>query len=425
MRWKHRVIIPVGLVVFVFVTHLFGLTTSYDSRWSIPTARSLLYERNTDLNEYQSLLEKNQFFAIEVFDGRFYSTFPIGASLLAVPVVGVVDALGLNLRDGKIEKAVASLAIALTTMLLFLIARRSLDVREALLVALVFAFCTAAWSTASRALWQHGPSMLMLTLALWLIVVAQERPWVVQFVSLPLAFSYVVRPTNVVSIVFLSALVLLRHRQFFLRYMLWGLAVLVPFAAYSAAVYHWPVPPYYSVRRVGHVSTFFEALAGNLVSPARGVFVHSPVLLLCVYGAWRRLRERTEWLDWTLVAIVIAHWVVISSFPHWWGGHSFGYRFFSDMLPYMMYFLVPVIARIPALPLKRRRVFLWVLGGLTAVSLFINYRGANDFDVYLWNRQPVDVDLHPARLWDWNDPQFLRGLVHPEHGRRPRLNERS
>lgn len=117
------------------------------------------------------------------------------------------------------------------------------------------------------------------------------------------------------------------------------------------------------------------------------------------------------------MAIVIAHWVVISSFPHWWGGHSFGYRFFSDMLPYMMYFLVPVIARIPALPLKRRRVFLWVLGGLTAVSLFINYRGANDFDVYLWNRQPVDVDLHPARLWDWNDPQFLRGLVHPEHGR--------
>jgi hypothetical protein len=57
-----------------------------------------------------------------------------------------------------------------------------------------------------RALWQHGPSMLMLTLALWLIVVAHERPWVVQFASLPLAFSYVVRPTNVVSIVFLAAL---------------------------------------------------------------------------------------------------------------------------------------------------------------------------------------------------------------------------
>src|SRR6185369_4569056 len=186
MRWTHRVIMPAGLVVFVFVTHLFGLTTSYDSRWSIPTARSLLYERNTDLNEYRSLLEKNQFFAIEVFDGRFYGTFPIGASLLAVPVVGVVDALGLKLGDGKIEKVTASLAIALTTMLLFLIARRSLDVREALLIVLIFAFCTAAWSTASRALWQHGPSMLMLTLALWLIVVAQERPWVVQFASLPL-----------------------------------------------------------------------------------------------------------------------------------------------------------------------------------------------------------------------------------------------
>jgi hypothetical protein len=32
--------------------------------------------------------------------------------------------------------------------------------------ALLFAFCTPAWSTASRALWQHGGSTLLITVAL-------------------------------------------------------------------------------------------------------------------------------------------------------------------------------------------------------------------------------------------------------------------
>jgi hypothetical protein len=40
--------------------------------------------------------------------------------------------------------------------------------RWAFAVAMVFAFGTAAWSTASRGLWQHGPSMLCLAVAAYL-----------------------------------------------------------------------------------------------------------------------------------------------------------------------------------------------------------------------------------------------------------------
>jgi len=29
----------------------------------------------------------------------------------------------------------------------------------------------------------------------------------------------------------------------------------------------------------------------------------------------------------------------------------------------------------------------------------------------LWNNSPVDVDEAPGRVWDWTDPQFLRGVV--------------
>ena len=55
-RWilaRARAAIPLAIVVVVFVAHFGGIITSYDSRWSIPTARSILHEGNTDLQEYQ------------------------------------------------------------------------------------------------------------------------------------------------------------------------------------------------------------------------------------------------------------------------------------------------------------------------------------------------------------------------------------
>lgn len=35
-------------------------------------------------------------------------------------------------------------------------------------------------------------------------------------------------------------------------------------------------------------------------------------------------------------------------------------------------------------------------------------------DVYRWNYLPVPLDDSTARLWDWKDPQFLRGLRPPK-----------
>ena len=65
-----------------------------------------------------------------------------------------------------VEVAIASTLVALTAMLLFFTARLYLGAAGSIALALLFAFGTSAWSTASRALWQHAPAMLMLTAAL-------------------------------------------------------------------------------------------------------------------------------------------------------------------------------------------------------------------------------------------------------------------
>ena len=167
------------------------------------------------------------------------------------------------------------------------------------------------------------------------------------------------------------------------------------------------------VSKIGHGGSFAEAAVGTLWSPGRGLFVFSPILLLSVYGAWLTLGRRGDLLSHALAAIVVLHWIAVSSFPIWWGGHSFGYRLLSDMVPYLTYFLIPVIARIGALPRARRAAWGTVFCCLVAVSFFINLRGATARAVYRWNADPVDVDVRPARVWDWRDPPFLRDLWTP------------
>jgi hypothetical protein len=446
------------LLVFsvVFITHFFSKNiTSFDSMWSIYTAMSIIKEGNTDLNEYKEALEKMnltilekekverwrmrfpnfekyKYFGVEEINGHYYSIFPIGVSLIAVPFVYGIDKClsffpedfirsRLNYPHGvinvvrfhaQIELFIASLIIALTAVFIYLIARLFLERKYSLLVTFIFAFCTSAWSTASRGLWQHGPSMLMLTIALYIILRAKERPWLIQFASLPLALSYVIRPTNSIPIFLLTILVLIQYRQYFLRYLLWAMIIAIPFFIYNFKVYHSFLSEYYLPQRIGTSKHFFEALALNLFSPGRGLFIFSPILLFSIYGMLLKVKNnQADKLDYFLPGIIFLHWLAISSFgAAWWGGHTFGPRFFSDMIPYFIYFLIPVIAEIPKLKGMRKTALVSVLLFFITISFFIHYRGANSPDVYTWNKKPVDVALHRERLWDWKDIQFLRGL---------------
>src|SRR6185295_19038934 len=164
----------------------------------------------------------------------------------------------------------------------------------------------------------------------------------------------------------------------------------------------------------------------QLVSPARGLFVYSPVLLGSIAGAAIKLRQRRfTALDLSLALAILAHWVVISTIRSWWGGHSYGPRFFTDMLPYLVYFLIPVVAWLrPAareLSSSRRRggerptalqvVAAVLFSASIAVSVFMHGHGALSREAPYWNQRPLDIDYSQDRLWDWRRPPFLAGIT--------------
>jgi len=424
-RWldfKFKTASPVPHSYFVFIVfsvvfllHLSSeVMTPYDSKHTILVTRSIITDGKVNLDKYRSFIKPNDH-GIEFIDGHIYNFFPIGVSLLAIPIVllyndEMVKTTYIN-SSGEIERFIASFFVALSSVFIYLISFQLLKNKKySVLLVFIYAFCTSAWSTASRALWQHGPAMLMLAFSLYLILLAKKKPFFIQYLSLPLIFSYIVRPTNSISVFFLTLYVCLNYRIYLFRYLLWGGMLAGGFIFFNYSIYHHPLPTYYLPSRVANTHHFFEALLGNLISPARGLFVFSPIFIFSLLGFISKIRNKTiEALDYFLVIIVVGHWIVISRFTHWWGGWSFGPRFFSDMIPYLIYLMVPTVRDIANLSKIKKVVAISIFCILMMLSFLLHYRGANYKETMGWNTSPSNVDLTPSRIWDWSDLQFLRG----------------
>ncbi len=425
--------LPIIIAAAVFVSTLTAylaspVTAHTDSIWSLYLAQSLVKTGSLNLDEYSAMVPPNDY-RTERIHGHIYSAYPIGTPLMAAPFVAIFDRLPVfggstfskflvvtppGPGESQVEKLVASIIVALNAVLVFALALQYLNLAKSVILTGLFAFATPAWSTASRGLWQHGPSMLWLSLALYLVVLARRKPALSVLAAVPLAFAYVVRPTNSLSIAFFALYLLIAERRYFLYFMIGLGLLLAPFFIYNHSVYGQFLPPYYLPGQLNRLSP--EALLGTLVSPSRGLLIYSPIFLLSFYGIYLRLKQAGRGffkeMDIYLVGIIGLHWLVISAFPAWYGGWSIGPRYFSDMVPFLIFFLIPFFERLPALSLKSMvpKLGIPVLAGLAVISLGIHFWCSTNPGPAQWNGQPADVDTHLYRLWDWGDMQFLRNL---------------
>ena len=409
-----------SLALFTLLLAVFAaspVTTSTDSRWAVHTAMSIAKGHGGDLTEYLPIIEKEEFYSIEYPDGRPRTGYPIGTALLAMPAVVVIAWLRPEWAEGlpngvpvRSEQFIASIVGAAAGVVFYwLILSQFQSQAIALASTAIFSFGTSIWSTATRALWPHGPLVLMLVITMLLLVRARLRPELVQYVALPLAMAYLIRPTAVVSIAVLSIYVLLFHRAWFVRYMCWAMLVALPWIAYNFTVYGGPLPAYYSREAFSAQTRFVEGLLGNLFSPSRGLFVFSPVLLFALSGFVLALRVRVHRpLNIAYGAIIVGNSIIIGAASMWWGGHSFGPRFMTDIIPFLVYFTA-FNFRLPETIRPRTQIAVSaVVAVLALASLTIHAQGALRYETWKWNATPNDIDQNTSRAWDWLDPQFAR-----------------
>lgn len=445
-----------AVAVFVFVTHAVSPNSQpYDSRWAVHTTLSLIHDGDTNLDEHLPALEADGFYHIEcVFpdgsrirrlassrqcqDGHYYHFYPLGVPLLTAPVVAPLELFLQSLQPGlgnladryllteihrtffrghliaasrMTELLVASLLIALSAAILYLMSREWLSIPMALVLALLYAFGSSAWSTGSRALWMHGYSMLLLVFGFWMLRLGRGGfRWAWPVAGTVLTFAFFVRPTNVVPLAMVGLWILWRHRAQTLRFVAGALPVCLLFAGLHLSIYKSIIPTYSRVTRlqepglsVGpHVPA---ALVGNLVSPSRGLLVYTPLVLFSAAGLWLWYRRRDS-RDWALLlgAVVAGHYLLICFYEDWFGGHGYGPRYFADITPLL---LLP-LAGLLATPWRVSWGAPLVLASV--VSVFIHSQGAWCWPCMEWVTKPTEIRESEWRLWDWKDPMFLRGF---------------
>ncbi|MEP6802340.1 MAG: hypothetical protein ABJC07_10405 [Acidobacteriota bacterium] len=354
--------------------------------------------------------------------GHVVSAYPIMAGLANLPVYAAARLAGADLRASRSRLShVTAALLAAGSVLFFFLASQSVchSLRGAMFSAAVYAFGTEVWSVASRGAWQHAPSLFFLCASLWLLLSGAREEFkssegapaplrvpprlAVSGATLGLAVAS--RPTDIVIALAAASFVLVRRPS---RFPLFFLFAAIPAAAlmlYSALWLGNPLALGQLYRSLGFGGRPFFGLAGLLVSPSRGLFVFSPILLGCVPGAWIAWKSRHrghEPLPW-LAAGVVATLALFSFWGMWWGGASFGYRILLDVIP-----VLAILSAIgweigPPLPPGQWRCRRLVFAALFLLSIYVEVLGVFAYPTHF----DEGLDLEVDRLWDVRESELV------------------
>jgi hypothetical protein len=352
---------------------------------------------------------------------HYRSSYPITPAILAVPIYATPVLLGAAnswVVLNALSKLTASLLAALSVVFVFLTARelaRELETDEAsaIATAIVYAVATPTWAVSSQGLWGHAPTQLGLAMALWGLSGMQATRYRSAVGGLGAGLMVACRPSAVLGAGILAAFAIRRLGRGGLPFVAILGAVGVAVAAHNLATFGTVQGGYTELLRRACAEyassvSFAEGLLGVLLSPSRGLFVYSPILAFPAVGLilWlARLRGGLLAYAAVVTAVGIG---TISTFPVWWGGHSFGPRLLADIVPALVQGLVPIW---PAV--WRSRPGRWLVLTAFTVSVLVEAVGAFNYDPLLrqeWNTSTRNVDQARDRLWDWRDPQLFRLL---------------
>ena len=365
-----------------------------------------------------SLAHRGTLFLTGTDDPGNFAVYEAGGHVVAGRTAGVIWAgipLQLLLGCTGMSAAVGS---ALTALLLTaaaaanlgLLLRTLLTPAQAVVATAVTAFGTPMWSVASAELWTHGPALFWLTGALLLVV--RDHWWAA---GACFAMAFVTRPHLAVVAAVVAAAAARERRD--LRPLV---QVGAPGAVAAGAVWAWNAWYYgqgsllgayqgheqglSTVGSTDYVPSFWENVAGMLVSPGCGVLLFTPVVVVLLprlRGTWSSAPTwaRSSAVGGVAYALVQAR---LNAFNG--GGGFFGYRLTLESVVLAAPLLAWACFACPVTPLVRRAavataaVSVWLMGIGSALTYYLP--GGGDWDVwYPWALfRAAGVAFFPAAL---------------------------
>jgi hypothetical protein len=397
--------------------HTFIPVTGVDT---VPTAllpAALLKDGGFYLDSYRSYIAyrwgEHAYF-VRMAGGHLVSVYPVATAVLATPVyllpvwAGWAGWVGSPEETFYVARVAAATLTAIAMGLFYLTCRASMVPWKATALTLAMALGTSNWTTASQGLWQHTGSVLLLCGALVFLVRGEHDERLVPWSGLLLSASTVARYNNATTAAVLTLYVLVHHRRQVAAFAALATMPLIALAAYNTAIFGSPLAMGYGEAATGGWSeVWWQGLLGLLFSPAKGLFVFSPFLMLALpEGVRALLKPRPLSLRFCVAVACAVFALIMGVWWGWYGGVSYGNRMLTDAMPLWGLLLVPVCNRFS-------RIGWTAFGVLAAVAAAVQSLGLLDYgafwhrvydtptywDTWIWDVQRSPIPFYVFRYW--------------------------
>lgn len=375
------VVLVFAFLLFNANLRLIGYGDSYPARF-IPF---VVWSRGTlaldSLADEVRMAHPDPYWVMTSRQGELISAYPVVTPLLATPLyypaVKLLDTRGWTYERVQrwaevMEKLAGSFLTSAGVALLYLLVRRRAPLGDALLLTTAFAAGTSTWAICSQALWQHGPAQLLLVVALLALTSEQVRTGSLAVAGTACGLMAANRPPDALLSVALTLYVLVQERWRAAPFLAAAAAAALPFLGYNLwttghlsggyAILLATVPKFFG-------TPLHEGIAGLLVSPGKGLFVYSPFFLFLFVRPARLFGDPRLRLLTIALGVAVALQLAVYGSTDFRGGFGFGTRYLADMLPILMFFLVPTVTSLRA---HGRAIFV----GLVVVGIVVQLIGA-------------------------------------------------
>ncbi|NDJ54067.1 MAG: phospholipid carrier-dependent glycosyltransferase [Chloroflexi bacterium] len=348
-----------GLLFLSYFITYSGVPRSIDELFIMDTTDTFAIRPSAkDLQLNQTVYERTDLQTTDVEPAQPLLSVPLYWVAYHLPFVGNAHALFLF----------NPIITTLTTMLLFYyVGELGYSERTALVAALLFGLTTIAWPYANTYFREPLATLGLLTTAFflerWRRALTNEerrqRRWMA-FAGLALIVALLSKESTLIA---LPALVLLAYPgwQIVQRYrrqvliiagvgLLLGIGLAVSLFIFRE-MFQGVDARYEIARRAGQLlsglSTAGPGIAGYLLSPGKGIWWFSPILLLALTGPF--LAERERWREtWLPLGLTLWFALVYAAVLQelWFGGQGWGARYMVPLVPFLMIAALPAIDRL-------------------------------------------------------------------------------
>jgi hypothetical protein len=358
MKRKENVVQALAVGLFLLSVYLLtysGEFHSSDGQAMFAVTESLVRRGDYDINQLLWMGEQQGAYGL---DGELYCHKGIATSLLSLPLawLGLVVPFWGMVQTTLLFNAVIT---ALTGALVYLYVNcLGYSASTSLILSLVFGLATLAWPYAKYFFSEPLASLGLLAAAYFLlryrdIGQASDTLWAGTGLGLAVATRF----ANIITLplfgLLLLAYIVTRKKRQGIRDKPLPpiLAFALPLALTALLLGGYNYARYSNVLETGYLpqqtfsTPWLEGVSGLLVSPGRGLFLHTPVLLVSLLAIPAFVKRHS--LEAALALLVSTSYVLLyGRWFFWHAGYAWGPRFLVPIVPFAVILMAPLMEKL-------------------------------------------------------------------------------